>query len=122
MLKHISDEEFKSEIFDYTAGKEWFFDKNKPVILNFFATWCGPCMSFTPTLEDIGEKYQDSINVFKVDIDQAPQLPALFGIRSVPTTLFLKSGDDPSIAQGVISFEGMEQAISDLLLNSTAEQ
>jgi thioredoxin len=110
----ISTEKFKSEIFDFTSGEEFKFDKTTPVILNFFATWCGPCHSFAPALESIAEEHSGSIKVFKVDIDQYPELPLLFGVRSVPTTVFFNPNEEPAIVTGNIGEDGLRRAIADL--------
>jgi thioredoxin 1 len=114
-LEVITADQFKSEIFDFDAHAEWRFEKETPIIVNFFASWCGPCQFFAPILESIAETYGSTLRVFKVDIDATPEIPALFGIRSVPTTVFIKRNEEPALAMGAISEEGMKKAIKDLL-------
>jgi len=63
-----------------------------PVIVDFFATWCGPCKMIAPILEDIATESGDKVKIFKVDIDQDPQLANNYNIRSVPTLIFIKDG------------------------------
>lgn len=114
MIEVIGEQKFISKVFDYKTKQEWSFSGDRPVIVNFFATWCGPCKMFTPTLEEIAQNYSGKVEVFKVDIDATPEIPALFGIRSVPTTLFVAPGEDPALAQGLMNKEAVEQAISEL--------
>jgi Thioredoxin domain-containing protein len=114
MIEFITVDDFKTKIFDFEANKEWSFT-GKPTLLNFTASWCGPCKMFAPTLETLAEKYKGQIDILKIDIDQQPQLPAMFGIRSVPTTLFLVKGEEPILAGGVITEEQMVQAVEELL-------
>lgn len=114
-LEIIDTEKFKSEIFDFTKEQQEFaFKGDTPIILNFFATWCGPCHAFAPALEEAAGKHEGKLKVFKVDIDKDPLVPALFGVRSVPTTVFFIPGDQPAIASGNIGHEGLEKALEDL--------
>lgn len=110
----IDTAKFKQEIFDYSQSQDFAFTRSKPIILNFFATWCGPCQVFRPALETVAEKYQGHIDVFKLDIDADPEIPALFGIRSVPTTVFFTPNEEPALAMGNIGEEGLERAVKDL--------
>jgi thioredoxin 1 len=113
-VQMIDKEKFKQVIFDYDQNQEFAFTKSKPVILNFSATWCGPCQMFRPALESIAEKYQDKVDVYKVDIDTDPEIPALFGIMSVPTTIFFVPNEDPAMAQGNIGEHGLERAVQEI--------
>lgn len=113
-LEIIGSEEFKKEIFDFSVEKEFDFLGETPVILNFFATWCGPCHAFAPALEAAAEKHAGQIKVFKIDIDQTPEVPALFGVRSVPTTVFFSKGEQPALVMGNIGAENLGRAIGDL--------
>ncbi|MDE5688701.1 MAG: thioredoxin [Paramuribaculum sp.] len=65
----------------------------KPTLVDFFATWCGPCKMQGPILEQVKEKLGDSVNIIKIDVDQNPELSAKFSIRSVPTLILFKGGE-----------------------------
>ena len=113
-LEIITAEKFKSEIFDFTSGEDFKYDREKPVVLNFFATWCGPCQSFTPALEELAARHAGKFKVYKIDIDQAPEIPALFGVMSVPTTIFFIPNEEPALVTGNIGEDGLQRAVADL--------
>ena len=64
----------------------------KAVLVNFFATWCGPCKMLSPVLEGVAEKMKDKVTIVKVDVDRSPDLAAKFGVMSVPTMIMFKNG------------------------------
>ena len=66
---------------------------DKPVIVDFWAEWCGPCRMVGPIVEEIGEEYKDKAVVTKLDVDSNPGVTAKFGIRNIPTVLFFKNGE-----------------------------
>jgi thioredoxin 1 len=115
MVEVITAEKFQKEIFDFEAHKIWQFEHETPIVLNFFASWCGPCHLFAPVLEQISEEYQGKLKVYKIDIDASPEIPALFEIRSVPTTLFLMKDEDPALSIGPMPLEKIKHAVKDLL-------
>jgi len=65
---------------------------NKPVIVDFWAEWCGPCRVIGPIINEIGEDYKNKIIVGKLDVDSNPSIPVKYGIRNIPTVLFFKNG------------------------------
>lgn len=113
-LEILNTEKFKTEIFDFTKAIEFRFTKSKPIILNFFAIWCGPCHVFAPALDEIATEHQDRLQVYKVDIDQDPLIAALFEVKSVPTTIFFIPNDEPALVSGNIGKSGLDRAISEL--------
>lgn len=91
MSKIISSTEFESEVVNSSV----------PVLVDFFATWCGPCKMLAPTLEEVGAQVEGRAKVVKVDIDASPDLAQRFGIMSVPTLMVFKDGQVANQAVGV---------------------
>lgn len=114
MIEIISTEKFKNDIFNFEAHTEWTYEKDQPIIVNFYADWCGPCRLFSPILEQVSNNYQGKLAVYKINIDQSPEIPNLFGIRSVPTTLFISKGEEPALAMGVMQLEDMQKAVAEI--------
>ena len=73
--------------------EELVLKSDKPVIVDFWAVWCGPCRMVGPIVNEIGEDYKDTIIVGKVDVDNNPGISAKYGIRNIPTILFFKNGE-----------------------------
>jgi thioredoxin 1 len=89
-----------------TTFEELVLKNDKPVVVDFWATWCGPCKMVAPEMEKIAEKYAGSVDVVKVDVDANPRLSQTFGIMSIPTIAFFRPGAQP---MGVVGFRPMEQ-------------
>ena len=85
--------------------------ENKPTLVDFFATWCGPCRMQAPILEDVKKRVGDDANILKVDIDQNEALAAQYNVRSVPTLIMFKNGEPVWRAVGVQQADALEQKI-----------
>lgn len=115
--KHLTKEGFLSVITDFEKNPgEWKYKGERPAIIDFYATWCGPCKALSPVLEEVAGEYAGKIDVYKVDVEQEQELAALFGIRSVPTLLFIPMDGLPQMAQGALPKASLQEAINDLLL------
>lgn len=86
--------------------EEMVLKNERPVVVDFWAVWCGPCKMVAPEMEKIATKYDGQVDVVKVDVDANPGLSRAFNIMSIPTIAFFKPGAQP---QGVVGFRPMEQ-------------
>lgn len=105
---------FKEKIFDFEKEKEWKFNGTRPAIIDFYADWCGPCRALAPILERVAQTYAGRVDIYKIDTEASPDLAAMFGIRGIPSLLFIPVTGQPSMSSGVMPEESFEQAISDL--------
>jgi thioredoxin 1 len=112
----LTNEVFKQKIFNYEVNKEWKFEGKLPVIIDFYATWCGPCKLLSPRIEEIAKEYSGKIVVYKVDTDVEQQLAQSLGIRSLPTLLFIPVNGKPQATMGAVPKETLVKAIQEVLL------
>lgn len=113
----LTTADFQQKVYNFEANPdEWKFEGDKPCIIDFFATWCGPCKALAPRLEEIAASNGEKIDVYKIDVDKEPELAAFFGIRSVPTLLLCPKGNDPQIMQGAASVAQLQKAVNEVLL------
>lgn len=112
----LTTAEFKEQIFDFSASEEWKYKGDLPAVIDFYATWCGPCKAMAPVMETLAGEYEGRVKVYKVDVDKEKRLAALFGIRSIPTFLFIPADGEPQHANGAMSIEQMRKIIDGTLL------
>ncbi len=117
-MEHLTAATFKSKIFDYENNKEWKYEGDKPAIIDFYADWCGPCKMVAPVLEELAGEYEGKVNIYKVDTEVEQELASVFGIRSIPSILFIPVSGQPQMAAGAMPKEGFVQAINEILLPS----
>ena len=107
---------FRKKIMDYESHPdEWVFAGSRPAIIDFYATWCGPCKMMAPMVESLAGKYAGKIDFYKVDIDQEPELASVFGIRSIPTFLFIPLKGNPTMQMGAMQKEDFEEIIGKVM-------
>lgn len=109
---------FLERVFDYTQenATEWKYQGDKPCIIDFYATWCGPCKMIAPTLKDLAKEYQGTIYVYKVDVDKQKRLAAAMGIQSMPTVVFIPQKGQPQVIVGAADKDTFQRAVKEVLL------
>lgn len=115
---HLTKAEFLKKVVDFEGNpNEWKYLGDKPALIDFYASWCGPCKTIAPVLEELAAEYEGQIYIYKVDTEAEQELAAAFGIRSIPTLLFAPMKGNPQIAQGALPKANLKQAIDQVLLN-----
>ncbi|MCH9683111.1 MAG: thioredoxin [Deltaproteobacteria bacterium] len=107
LISDTTDDAFKSEVID----------SDLPVLVDFWATWCGPCRALAPHVEAVAHDFAGQLKVVKLDIDNNPKTPADFGIRGVPTLLVFKGGE---LVDKMVGNPGKKSAITDLVAKHVA--
>lgn len=115
MLEHLTKKTFKEKVFNFEQNKEWKFEGDIPCMIDFYADWCQPCKIVAPVLEELAGEYKGKINIYKVNTEQEQELAALFGIKSIPSLLFVPKDAQPQMAMGALPKDSFEKAISEVL-------
>lgn len=114
--KHLTTQEFKDKIFDYSKSKEWEFNGDKPAIIDFYADWCGPCKMLSPLLEELAGEYHGKVDIFKVNTEKEMELSQIFDIRSIPSILFIPKDGQPMMQAGLLPKNVIQDIIEKDLL------
>jgi len=115
-MVHLTAAEFKQKVFNYETEKEWKFTGEVPVIIDFYADWCGPCKMVAPVLEELSKEYDGKVQIYKVDTEAEQELASVFGIRSIPSILFIPMDGKPQMSMGALPKESFVKAINEILL------
>jgi len=105
-LKHADDTNFANLVLA----------SSRPVLVDFWATWCGPCRAIAPTLEELAQEYADRLDVVKVNVDDSRDTAARYGIRSIPTLVLIRNGEVLGTRMGALPKAQLKQFIDELIV------
>ena len=117
----LTTAKFKEDIFDYTVNKEWNYKGEIPCVIDFYADWCGPCKVVGPILDELADEYEGKVNIYRVNTEQEQELSAAFGIRSIPSILFVPNDKQPMMQAGALPKASLKEIIEKELLSAVAE-
>ena len=113
----LTKKEFLEKVVNYEENpEEWKYLGDKPCIIDFYADWCGPCKAVAPILEELSKTYDGQIYIYKVDTDKEQELAGAFGIRSIPSMLFVPMEGKPQMSTGALPKQQLVEAIDEILL------
>ena len=92
-IVHVTDDSFESDVLK----------SNEPVLVDYWADWCGPCKMIAPVLDEIAEEYVGKVKIAKLNIDENPNTPPRYGIRGIPTLMLFKNGEVEATKVGALS-------------------
>ena len=121
--EHLTVETFKEKVFDFEKNTDkWVYEGDKPCVIDFYADWCKPCKLIAPIMEELANEYKGQVTIYKVNTEQQRELSRVFGIRSIPSVLFVPMDGQPQMSTGALPKETFKQAIDEFLLGKKKDQ
>lgn len=118
MAENLNSGTFKSKVFDFEKNKEWRFQGSRPCVIDFWAPWCGPCRMVGPVIEELSKEYEGKVDFYKINTDEEQELASMFGIRSIPSLLFVPVDGRPRMAVGALPKAALREAVEKELLQA----
>lgn len=122
MAEHLTKETFLEKVFNYEKNKEWKFEGDLPCVIDFYADWCGPCKMVAPIIEELSKEYEGKVNFYKIDTEAEQELAGAFGIRSIPSLLFVPKEGQPQMAMGALPKAAFKQVIDEQFFASESAE
>jgi thioredoxin len=115
VAQQLSKADFLEKVFNFEDSREWRFEGQRPCIVDFHADWCQPCKLLSPVLDELAREYMGKLDIYGVDTGAEQELAVVFGIRSIPTMLFVPMRGKPRLLIGAVPKATIRQAIQEVL-------
>lgn len=115
MIDHLTKEQFENKVPNFEKDPTIKFKGENPMIIDFYASWCGPCKTMAPMLEKLKEEYGDKLEIYKVDVEEEVDLANMFQIRGVPTFAFFAPEESCYVKVGAMSISSLKEVIIEKL-------
>jgi thioredoxin len=112
MAEQLTKDAFLKKVFNYEKNKEWKFEGDIPAVVDFWAPWCGPCRMVSPIIDELSTEYAGKVNFYKINVDDEQELAGIFGVRSIPSMLFIPKEGKPKMSVGALPKEALVNAIT----------
>ena len=116
MPENLTKQLFVEKVFDFEKNAEWTYQGELPCVIDFWAPWCGPCRAVGPVIDELSKEYDGKVNFYKINTDDEQELAGAFGIRSIPSLLFVPMTGQPKMAVGALPKNALKEAIDKELL------
>jgi thioredoxin len=114
---YLNEESFRKLVWNYNQNpQEWIYEGELPAVIDFYADWCGPCKRVAPIMDKLAKDYHGKVKIYKVDTDANRELSSVFGIRSIPSVLFIPKNGKPAMQAGAMQEEQYKQIIEEFVL------
>lgn len=119
---YLTTEQFRERVYDYKNERDWKYLGDKPCVIDFYTTWCGPCKRLAPIMEELSQTYCGEVVFYKADTERERELAYLFGINSIPQVLYVPMEGKPMLLKGLYPKENIVQIINDFLLTKVQKE
>ena len=116
---YLTTDQFRARVFDYRAHREWKYRGDKPCVIDFYTTWCGPCKRLAPIMDELSQIYCDRVQFYKADTEREQEVAYVFGISSIPQVLYIPMEGRPLLLKGLYPKEEIIKIIDEFLLKKT---
>jgi len=117
IVVHLSEESFKALVWDYDKNPDsWEYVGELPAVIDFYADWCGPCKKVAPIMDKLAADYNGQLIIYKVNTDENRELSSVFGIRSIPSVMFIPQQGKPAMQVGAMQESQYKDIIEDFVL------
>ncbi len=116
---YLNEADFRKLVWNYQENpQEWVYSGELPAVIDFYAVWCGPCKRVAPIMEKLAKEYKGRVAIYKVDTDQSREVSSVFGIRSIPSVLFIPKNGKPAMQPGAMQEEQYRSIIEEFVLGN----